>query len=567
MYSQNKNLLNCSKTSYYLGSIQASNDMRVLLLLILQFRFSISTLIPPFDHGVIVKISEGVLQTIAQEVVDKAVEDLKTLSLSDSIKDGQLTINYWDLTFPKLTMNPTVNVTKEEEKGKLILDGNVRGDISATSRWRVIKKTFVGSLSFTGGVVIKMSGFSVTTRVILGEISDNGHLGFQHDPNFCEFHAGDLDLHFSGRTGWIINLFINVFKPKMRELMQQYVCLVINNEVGKAANDLNTSVFDRYDKFKVKGHTIEINNVPWIITGGDTCAVIGALGQITMPHPANNTEVTDPFIDPTEAPNTAFLTTSTPHSSTYSSSSSTSGDRRIRRGKRDVVDWCAVLPGAGAEVAVIVTEEIISRMAVNLHHLNLVHYKAEQARGTTEMFEQYWGGEHVGRVKISTKNNAMLRDYRVTFKITSVAPPNVTITELGIFVSSHLQGRVVLEKGGLEVRMEFHTIVTFLGRCNLVHSQGMYRLVPALTSGADVTSGRIQVTGLITGIALDVSIVQEIEDQLNGILGNSLPQLIKRELKDGFPLNIPENLQIVQARIEYRKKYILISADNVEISL
>ena len=540
--------------------------VRRVFLLLLLIGTSCSTLVPPYDEGVVIKISEDLLQNIAHEVVDKAADDLKALTLSDSLKDGKLTINYWDLTFPRLTMTPHINVEKKEGGEKLVLEGKVTGDITADSRWRVTRKSWYGSISFSGGVDVKMSGFSVKTRVILGKISDDGYLGFQHDPNYCEFDAGSLHMHFTGKTGWIINLFMGIFKPEIRKLLEQYVCLTINDEVDKTATKLNTAVFDRYDEIEVMGHRIEINNRPWIVTGGDNCAVIGAMGQITLPDSDTTAEITEPFIDPTGNPDVEFYTS---YSSTSSSSSSpTTQYQHIPRHKRDGVDLCAVLPGSGTEVAVIVTEDIISRIARSLHYLNLVNYKAVQESGTTQLFEQFWGGEPAGRVRIPTSNNGLLRDYQVTFKITSTAPPNVTLSEVGVVVQSPLRARVTLVKQGLEVRLELRTVITFLGRCNLAQIDGVYRLVPAVTSGADVTRGRIQVGGLPGGAELSEGMVQEIEDQLNMILGIGLPALVKKELKNGFPLNIPsQHILIEEAKIEYRRGYILISADNVEVSL
>ena len=43
--------------------------------------------------------------------------------------------------------------------------------------------------------------------------------------------------------------------------------------------------------------------------------------------------------------------------------------------------------------------------------------------------------------------------------------------------------------------------------------------------------------------------------------------LIREELKTGYPLNIPDNLLINDATIQYKEDYILITADDVVVNL
>ena len=44
----------------------------------------------------------------------------------------------------------------------------------------------------------------------------------------------------------------------------------------------------------------------------------------------------------------------------------------------------------------IITEEVISRLAEDLHHLSLIDYVATQESGKSAEYEVRWGGRNVG---------------------------------------------------------------------------------------------------------------------------------------------------------------------------
>ena len=44
----------------------------------------------------------------------------------------------------------------------------------------------------------------------------------------------------------------------------------------------------------------------------------------------------------------------------------------------------------------IITEEVISRLAEDLHHLSLIDYVATQDSGKSAEYEVRWGGRNVG---------------------------------------------------------------------------------------------------------------------------------------------------------------------------
>ena len=61
--------------------------------------------------------------------------------------------------------------------------------------------------------------------------------------------------------------------------------------------------------------------------------------------------------------------------------------------------------------------------------------------------------------------------------------------------------------------------------------------------------------------------VQAVERQLNGMLAEMVPSLIREELKGGLPLNSPDSLVINNAAVTYREGYILVTADDVTVNL
>ena len=56
------------------------------------------------------------------------------------------------------------------------LDGTVRGDLNAASRWRATKKTWFYNFVFDGRVTVRASGYRITSRVVLGKHSYNALL-------------------------------------------------------------------------------------------------------------------------------------------------------------------------------------------------------------------------------------------------------------------------------------------------------------------------------------------------------------------------------------------------------
>ena len=423
--------------------------VRYPLLLLLFSTYTRATLTPPLHQGVIVKVGQEVLQTIAEVISSKAEGELREASLEDEIVDGKWTYHYWDMQFERLTLTPEVALEKEEGRDALLLEGSVRGEVTVTARWRVKRRTWLGTMSATGGMVITSTGFSVTTRIVLGE-NATGVVGFTHDPTHCTMDLGNFDLDFSGRTSFLLNTFVGFFKEELTLVLQKIVCLKINESAGKAANELQTAVFDRYDYIPVLGHNIEINNRPWIITGGEGCAVVGALGQINMSLPEEPTlpgVSTPPFIPPTQrhTPAPAKETTEkkekiwlsssetgttpaptgglpgihatkilTKPSTSFTSTSPTSKD--FTRYARNVRDIDMIHKGnrlenteaglsprkrrnadadeevdwcdviPGGGVTVLITEEMISRLTSSLHRLHMIDYIATQWEG--DVFQQ-----------------------------------------------------------------------------------------------------------------------------------------------------------------------------------
>ena len=56
-----------------------------------------------------------------------------------------------------------------------------------------------------------------------------------------------------------------------------------------------------------------------------------------------------------------------------------------------------VILGGNNAVSVLITEEMVGRVANNLYQLHLIDYKAVQEQGTSDTFQQYWGGRDMGK--------------------------------------------------------------------------------------------------------------------------------------------------------------------------
>jgi len=548
------------------------------------------TLTPPLDKGIVVKVSEQLIRDIAKVIADKAVEEIKALRLSDSTTESGIKFDYWNLRFTELTMTSTVDLTKDPGRDKLQLDGTIRGDISAASQWRATKKTFFYNFNFDGGVTVSASGYRITARVVLGE-NEKGVVGFTHDPSACSVDLGGLDLNFTGsKLSWLINLFIGFFEGEIRDVLEHYICVAINEKVEEGARELERAVFERYDSVYILGHKIEINNRPTRVTGGDTCAVVTGLGQTSLEMEEREERETEPFFPTTRPPKDwkNFTTTGTTESDSKTTSQISSSSsvvyvetlpsvsqgslmekkRRRRRWKRSEVDWCTVLPGAGRGVSIIVTEDVISRFAEDLHRLKMIDYTATQGPGISEEYDVQWAGKNVGTMTIPTRDHEVLKNFQVTFRVTSTAAPTVAIDPDGVAVYSHLRARVTLvDTNSLEIKVEIHTTLKFTGTLSFVLSEdGVYNLVPTVVGTSDITKARFTMGGS-TAMKVPAPIVQEVERQLDEMLGEMLPELIRKELRTGFPINIPDNLVIKDATIQYRDDYVLVTADNVVVSL
>ncbi|KAL5248059.1 hypothetical protein ACHWQZ_G017286 [Mnemiopsis leidyi] len=408
-----------------------------------------STLTPPLDRGVIVKVSENLIRDIAQVISERAVVEIKDLMLADEITESGVKFEYWHLRFTELTMTSSVDLSLEPGGDKLFLDGTVRGDLNAASRWRATKNTWFYNFVFDGSVTVRASGYRITARVVLGE-NDDGVVGFKHDPTACSVDLGGLDLNFSGsKASWLINLFIGFFEDEIREVMEHYICVEINEKVREGAEELEAEVFDRYDFVEVLGHRIEVNNRPTLVTGGETCAVVAGLGETDLEMEERETIQTEPFLPPTLPPldfDEKETTDPTPPSSSSTTTSvihvETIGPSKtpeMGRMRREVEDWCEVLPGAEGDVVVIITEEVISRFAEDLHNLSLIDYVATQETGKSAQYVVQWGGRTVGTMYIPTSEHDVLKNFQVTFRVTSTMPPTVNIFSEGVEVFSSLR--------------------------------------------------------------------------------------------------------------------------------
>ena len=76
------------------------------------------------------------------------------------------------------------------------LDGTVRGDLNAASRWRATKKTWFYDFVFDGRVTVRASGYRITARVVLGTHSYNALLisiincaRVSNQCNFVSYHG------------------------------------------------------------------------------------------------------------------------------------------------------------------------------------------------------------------------------------------------------------------------------------------------------------------------------------------------------------------------------------------
>ena len=543
--------------------------MRRVLLLTVVLALSHSTLTPPLDMGVVIKVSEELIGDIARVISDQATEEIMELEMSGSKTKSGVKFNYWDLHFTELSMTPVVDLNRDPSGDRLVVDGTVRGDMRVSSRWRATKKIWFHNLYFDGSVTVRARGFNIDVRVILGE-NEEGVVGFTPDPTACTAHLGGLDIHFSeSSASWLINLFVGFFESEIREKVGDQICDKINGKIRKGARKLETAVFERHDALNILGHRIGINNRPEMVTGGDRCAVVTVLGETDLEIEGREERETEPFFPPTIPYNERERTTEA-STSQWTSSSSNGLDKMEKRRRRDAaVDWCSLVPGGERGMSVIVTEEVVSRLAEDFHHLRMIDFTATQASGTSEEYEVEWRGKSVGTVSIPTTDHVgLLRNFQVKFRVTSTAVPRVDINSEGIAVNSNLRARVTLVSTVIpqEIRVELHATLKLTGTLDLIFSDGLYSLVPTLSGRSNITNAKFTIAGG-SAVELYESQVQAVERQLNGMLAEMLPSLIREELKGGLPLNIPDSLVINNAAVTYREDYILVTADDVTVNL
>ncbi|KAL5271121.1 hypothetical protein ACHWQZ_G001689 [Mnemiopsis leidyi] len=541
---------------------------RVLLIVILTITKTRTTeLSPPFNKGIIGKISKQFLQDFAEEIIDEFEELMTGRSFSGSDSGSGYNFNYWDVRVNSISLSPALSLRNDGSPGggtgQLVVEGNIGGSTSLSGRWSFNKKSWWYSISTSGAVDMSSTWFMVQSRVVIGTKSD-GRVGFNYDPTACRASVVDLDVEVTDSSySWIINILIWAFQDDFKEHLVEVACGFTNEVLGEAAEKFSRAMFDKEFSMPFKtGGEVKMDFNPSVLTGGSDCAIIATPASIEL---------------------TALLKTPPIVTPDFINLPVTNQPPPQGRGRRQAEDWCSLVPGTNRGISIVLTEDFIEGLIQNLHHFNLLKFElVERERdGNTMRFDVTRNGQSMNVIEFefpgdSAERLADFNDKRI--RISSTEPPKVQIDEHGISASVDLRARVTFssEFPNLEIRKEFNARSHWRGTVRLMKKDGRYSLIPHITGSVDVWTGKLYVGAARDGevrasqrkLEEGDEILDTIERLLNSLLEENLAEMLEEEARSGIPLNIPfEYLTIGSADVSYKDGYILVEADDISIDL
>ena len=414
-------------------------------------------------------------------------------------------------------------------------------------------------MTLDGGVVVTSSGFSISNRVYLGEKS-NEKVGFSHDSGSCRSSMGSLSIRFTGSWYSFILTFLSwIFENKLKGELEELACEKANEVVGEAVVNFDNEMFNQdYSLPLPEGGELTVDYSPSVITGGPSCAIISTPANIELTGVPDSPKIVKPsFIPATEEP--------------------------VRKKRQQASDWCGVVPGPNSGVSIIITEDVVSRVIQNLHNFDLLKFSLVETgtEGNRTTFDVSRNGQRINAHSVEFpegEGQTLAGFIRKSVKISSTAPPEVSIADNGISVLINFRARVTLnsESPKLEIRTEFESLTKWRGTVRMLKKDGRYSLVPQVTASVDVWTAKLYIGAENNGMRLsgqmrleeDNKILEAIELLLNSVLEENLSRVLEKDLQSGIPLNIPDKyLTVGSADISYREDYILVSADDITINL
>ena len=150
---------------------------------------------------------------------------------------------------------------------------------------------------------------------------------------------GSLNIDISGSWySWILDVAVWLLQDVLKSTMEEFACEKANDVISNATKDFEEAMFDQEFSLPLEtGEELKVDFNPSAITGGTTCAVIAAPAAMEL-----------------------------------SGTSSTTAKPHRGRSARQARDWCSAVPGPNSGVSMILTEDVVSRIIQNLHHMDLL---------------------------------------------------------------------------------------------------------------------------------------------------------------------------------------------------
>ncbi|XP_072259308.1 bactericidal permeability-increasing protein-like [Pyxicephalus adspersus] len=102
-------------------------------------------------------------------------------------------------------------------------------DYSGSTRSPVGKIKYNLYGSFRGGFNLKVNGITISVTLKLGK---DGAVRPTIVPTDCTCHTSDVNVHVSGKFGWLINLFKGRIEKELKSTIEKQICPLVNKAIA-----------------------------------------------------------------------------------------------------------------------------------------------------------------------------------------------------------------------------------------------------------------------------------------------------------------------------------------------
>lgn len=179
------------------------------------------------NPGFVVRLTQKGLDYARQEGMSVLQKELAKVHIPDFSGSthspvGKIKYSFYGLAIrnfqlPSSQISPVPNVGL-----KLSISGAF---IEITGKWRFKTKFHI---SFSGGFDVKVEGLSISVGLKLGS---DGAGRPTIAPSDCSCHISNVNVHISGKFGWLIDIFKHNVEKALRSSIEKQVCPLVQNAI------------------------------------------------------------------------------------------------------------------------------------------------------------------------------------------------------------------------------------------------------------------------------------------------------------------------------------------------